>query len=256
MDTSEALGLDVIRGGKLIPIIPKTKFSFDGADSSEQIVPLKTRIDARAFASIVLVARIHDVNPSEGGAEEEVLLLHVFNESVEHGEEQTEFVATSPLATIAVELEEVVSGTLLVANSAGSIGSHVRVVVGWHQDLEGEPQDVTMSVDLIGRTHVNGLVVPRDRREFRMPAFEPDNKPSGVVKVRTAHGGFAFFVRDPLQPEGVDFDPAAFGVTETRLSARQHMAARAVDQGRRGQSPRARALPDARSAAKKRMRDR
>src|SRR5262245_42027867 len=120
VDTSEALRLGVIRGGKLIPIIPKTKFSFDGADSSQQIVPLKTRIDARAFVSIVLVRRIHDVN-SSGGGEEEVLSLRVFNESVEPGDEQTEFVAAAPVATIAVELEEVVSGSLLVANSSGSI---------------------------------------------------------------------------------------------------------------------------------------
>ena len=159
--------INIIRGGKLVPVIPKTSLTFDGRSASTQRVPLKTRIDARAYVSAVLVVRVHAVVSFVANA---AAYVRLYNESVECVDEGTFFVEASPIATVTITATTP-TPLLLVAGSTGALADSVRVVLEWSQQTQSRvAQSLTLGVDVVGRTHVEGDVVPRREPALRLAA--------------------------------------------------------------------------------------
>jgi hypothetical protein len=231
VNTSEPPWLDVVRGGKLIPVIAKTTFTFASGGTADQVVPLKTRIDSRAFLTAVVVVRVHAIQDLGPGAN---VLVRIYNESVEAIEEQTEFIGTSPIATVTITDSTPFPGLELAASS-GALASHLRVVL--ELPRSSSTPTLTLSVDLIGRTHVAGAVVPRDRREWRLPDIlrrDGSDQPGVVTRIVGPHGGLATFVRDREGEDEREFaPPGTRSPTQASLPERARMArastARSVD---------------------------
>jgi len=209
----ESLFRDAIVGGKLIRVIPKTTFAFDGREDTAQVVPLGTRMDARGFASVVLVVRVHAIGEF---ASQAIASVKLFNASVESDDEATEFIEAAALASVSIEVQG--GGSLLVAQSSGAIASHVRVVLEWNQGgFEAQdPQTITIDVDILGRTHSVDAVVPSNESKYRPPRLEPVAGLVRVTHLRAPHGGRGFHVLLEDQ-QGPDFEPSAETVAPLEL---------------------------------------
>jgi hypothetical protein len=165
-----------IVGGRTIRIVQKSVFAFDGRRESTETFPLRTRIDARAYASLLLVVRVHALAAWEASTS---LDLSVYNESVSDEDLGTDFVASSPLASVTV-LPSVTPPWLGIASVTGGIAGSVRVVAEWSQGIEestAPPQTVELSVDVVGRTLTQWPVSPITRQP-RANALTASSRPS------------------------------------------------------------------------------
>lgn len=159
------LGFDNLRGrvpatyggrgagnGYVIPIIPKTDFSFDGRVSVDQDIPVAVGVDTSAFVTGVLAVRLH----SRGAAWTGTAKLSVMVQNIMLTPEEPDVVFLAPADLVPALSNTITSSTAigtLFISSLLAMGPMVRVVVRFNQGATaaGGPQTIAIGVDLVGR---------------------------------------------------------------------------------------------------------
>lgn len=144
----------LIRGNaNLVPVIPKTDFSFDGRSSTLQDVPLATGIDSSSWVSAVLAVRIHAKGTFSATGKAVIMVQNIM---LVPEEPDVVYVAPTDLTggnlTISSAAADA-AGVLKVLALTGPIGPMLRVLLRFDQGATaaGAAQTFTMSVDLVGR---------------------------------------------------------------------------------------------------------
>lgn len=140
-------------GGYVVPIIPRTDYSFDGRTGQQQYVPVAVGVDASSWVSGVLLARMHAKGGTWGaGSKVQVIVDNIMIVP----EEPDVIFATSPTLASPVATLEFTEGEvaplLKVSAFSAPIGSMLRVHVRWVQATAAVgPQTVSLGIDLVGR---------------------------------------------------------------------------------------------------------
>lgn len=138
--------------GQLIHVIPETDFTFDGRTSTEQLVVLAERIDARLIATGALIVRFHTKGSWSGSSCKAEIRVH--NMSFAEEEPHTLFAesgaSSRALATLA---NTDTAPRLYVTAFTGPIAAELRVVLAWVQGAVASTSSNTFScaVDIVGR---------------------------------------------------------------------------------------------------------
>lgn len=136
--------------GYLVPVIPKTDFSFDSrAAGASQDVPLAVGIDSSGWVSGVLLVRVHAKAAWTGTTN-----LAVLVENIQLVPEEPNVVFAA--AGAAVATVNIVSGTaapsLNLTSFLAPIGNMLRVRISYTCTVtQGSANTVSLGVDLIGR---------------------------------------------------------------------------------------------------------
>jgi hypothetical protein len=145
-------GFDVGRGGNgyLVPVIPKTDFSFDGRINTDQDVPIAVGIDSSAWVSGVILVRVH----SRGGTWPTGASLNVLVQNIMLVPEEPDlvFINTTSLLTTAIAITNSTNAGALFVSSLTTMGPQLRVLLRFSQGPNaGAAQTISIGVDLVGR---------------------------------------------------------------------------------------------------------
>jgi hypothetical protein len=152
-DLAEALGVEVRRANESVEVQVSalSEFAFDAGRGSTQQTVLAEHVDARAFASGVLIVRFHRAPAWSAGTS--TIHVRVFNTSVAVEEPATLFTEAIAIATVSI-----VTGTaapqLYIAELTAPIAETLRIVLAWEQGnaySTGEER-FALSVELLGRS--------------------------------------------------------------------------------------------------------
>ncbi len=150
-------GFDVGRGGNgyLVPVIPKTDFSFDGRaatpPNADQDVPIAVGIDSSAWVSGVILVRVHSRGswPSNTAS----LSVVVQNMMLVPEEPDVVFFSTTNLVSTPITITNSTTAPALFVSSLATMGPQLRVLVRFSQGTTGvtAAQNIAIGVDLVGR---------------------------------------------------------------------------------------------------------
>ncbi len=138
--------------GYLVPILPKTDFSFDGRNvaNATQDVPVAVGIDSSSWVSGALIVRLHAKNTWSATAS-----LRVFVDNIMLAPEEPDVVfATSPVVELAfASFVNTDAAPLLKVATLTGMGPMLRVMVRWTQGLTAGAGQQTgaIGIDLVGR---------------------------------------------------------------------------------------------------------
>lgn len=147
--------------GYLVPVIPKTDFSFDGRNAAGVIqdVPVGTGFDSSSWVSGVLSVRLHAKNTWSATV---TLNVYVDNIMLVPEEPDVVFAASynstttgglvgTPVATASFTNADAAPALKIVTLTG--IGPMLRVRVNWVQGTTAAaaPQTVSLGIDLVGR---------------------------------------------------------------------------------------------------------
>ena len=159
------LGFDNLRGrvpatygmargnGFVVPILPKTDFSFDGRVSVDQDVPVAVGVDTSGFVSGVLAVRLH----SRGALWTSTAKLSVLVQNIMLTEEEPDvvFISATNLVTTPIDILLSTPVPTLFISPLSTMGPLVRVLVRFNQGataLTGvQTAPIAIGIDLVGR---------------------------------------------------------------------------------------------------------
>lgn len=136
--------------GYVVPIIPRTDYSFDGrASGTTQDVPLAVGIDSSAWVSGALIVRIHARNTWTGTT---TLSALVENIMLAPEEPDVVFAVTSSTVASSTVLGSTTPPGLIVVAFTPPIGPMLRVRLNYAVSVaQSAANTISLAVDLVGR---------------------------------------------------------------------------------------------------------
>ena len=139
--------------GQLIEVIPKTEYRFDGRTGTTQEIILRERIPTVAFASGVLLVRVHSTANMSGTAAAKIEVLRQSESRFDPG---TFFIQArgGGVEIASVTIDSSTSTPILLSDDFSvPIAAMVRVMLEWSQGgtPAGADQIIVIGVDLVGR---------------------------------------------------------------------------------------------------------